>query len=1385
MPKSRVMSAGTCGTSKRLRVNGPEGGGNALQGLPPITNMRSFLIPHVRKRSDGENRDVVFCVNQLGGVGKGRTQFGPGNRSGIGTTGGCGEKAPQPPGSLSAYGNSESSIELTWEIEEGADGTFILYSVPHPLYGFLIPKIKEVKRQTDANSDGVHMQQATINDLPSGTYWFNAYTYKESRTDDDDSGVASTPLLIGAKSSEVSAISSTAAPPQRLTQPANLLLWFQARTQGDGWTNNVWYKTKGNEYEDKIGSGGRPTILDIAGGAIPGETGDYFNYMATEIDGNPEVGEPNRITQWPPNGPMPNGASAPANKRLEVNKPEQGASQVPNFYFQQAMQYYLTFVKYLDTMTRHQGNYDPKTCGGVRQVAGLVLQDPAAHANKYLRFASILEPTDVLGQQYGKELFGKNEDGTANHALPSENKYPTNLGTSDGGQQLPLFQGDPYNGNRPDVPISANPHYNIGYWGRPGINRFDPRAKGSNGGGWDHGNVGIIEALTKLGETYADKLEELDPAETSTPETRKRLLLPWVIEYYIKPLWDPASLLFMGNPDNPDEGGPELGFIVDPGIGNGRWAYYGWQGKESAIVVYDTKSEGCTGTKCPEYALRGDAYAYAPPNLVTGYEPSHSDPYYYRGPAGLKMPGVGATLDADSGPAYTNWDRGLSDADCDEGGVVAPDKVIYMEPTGLGSSNYENWCQNLSPDGDPAKCGGSFKTDLEPRAPGTGAGTGLYGLPGFEHTENPFGRNLAGDLQPEVAPAQSMQTSIRPDGTGNFENFPTVNPCNNMYQVFHYLSDLNALLLDNGTDGFCPWNTAGRILSVSILDSEGGGDGWQQSTPIGKAPPQSTSPAIITFDPADFSEMPQPAYPTEAERPSLKILASDQSTQIGEVYAGGFMSGGVSSGTPNQTKMGMKFLVNPLTLTLPYTAYLQSAVGALPSFPSGLIGMNITEIDPLAGLGLQQTYSVTQSWTRMVEKNGWKGPEKPSETDGVHGQGPGCGIPGWDPTIAGGTVPPRVNGIEGSVDADSQWHDGRTVQQLTDAGDVIPFTRGFRARVTAQDYISALWLAFTSNGVFEGHLPPLEAEQGQTSPAKDAGARGKIGFTSSTSTYAGGGSACLVHQVESDKTTPCVRTYNPAYKPDQYWKKGTAFTTGSKEIYNIATGNCANPPLVPQPPNGNPYPTCCTDECEQRPQHYDIDSTMGGPPYDTAAQSIYAGILQAGSLKDDRNGADLTKAQWLWNNCMAWSGLNATPNKPLDQFAAEPLYQKRCNYVMFSNENDNDPPALGGLFSAAALKRDPATQLYAQGYNKDFGGGGMMLGGFNLSDILEFFDIVSAKMKPAGTELANIALYDMGFTPGTWLNAPLGAAPPFPPTNPLGLYPFDLNKTYDANAPPG
>lgn len=72
MGKSRIMGAGNAGASSFIALNGNQGGGNKKQGLPSTIG-RIASIDYTR--SFGNNRDVVFSVNQLGGVGKGRSMF--------------------------------------------------------------------------------------------------------------------------------------------------------------------------------------------------------------------------------------------------------------------------------------------------------------------------------------------------------------------------------------------------------------------------------------------------------------------------------------------------------------------------------------------------------------------------------------------------------------------------------------------------------------------------------------------------------------------------------------------------------------------------------------------------------------------------------------------------------------------------------------------------------------------------------------------------------------------------------------------------------------------------------------------------------------------------------------------------------------------------------------------------------------------------------------------------------------------------------------------------------------------------------------------------------------------------------------------------------------
>ena len=64
------------GSSKIVHRN--QGGGSKLQGIPSSTNLNTAA--HVAFRNRNVvcpcNRNVIFCMNQLGGIGRGRSQFG-------------------------------------------------------------------------------------------------------------------------------------------------------------------------------------------------------------------------------------------------------------------------------------------------------------------------------------------------------------------------------------------------------------------------------------------------------------------------------------------------------------------------------------------------------------------------------------------------------------------------------------------------------------------------------------------------------------------------------------------------------------------------------------------------------------------------------------------------------------------------------------------------------------------------------------------------------------------------------------------------------------------------------------------------------------------------------------------------------------------------------------------------------------------------------------------------------------------------------------------------------------------------------------------------------------------------------------------------------------
>jgi hypothetical protein len=93
MSKAGIMGAGGSGMRYNVNTHGNQGGGNKKQGLVP-TATNYYMMPGVGhnsiNRAYGKNRNVVFCMNQLGGVGRGRSQFGHGSRDGVNpVAGGC------------------------------------------------------------------------------------------------------------------------------------------------------------------------------------------------------------------------------------------------------------------------------------------------------------------------------------------------------------------------------------------------------------------------------------------------------------------------------------------------------------------------------------------------------------------------------------------------------------------------------------------------------------------------------------------------------------------------------------------------------------------------------------------------------------------------------------------------------------------------------------------------------------------------------------------------------------------------------------------------------------------------------------------------------------------------------------------------------------------------------------------------------------------------------------------------------------------------------------------------------------------------------------------------------------------------------------------------
>jgi len=70
MSKCRIMGACVAGSTNNMcNVNLNSGGGNKKQGLPFSINGALINHQHIKIHAYGTKRDVIFTINQLGGVG--------------------------------------------------------------------------------------------------------------------------------------------------------------------------------------------------------------------------------------------------------------------------------------------------------------------------------------------------------------------------------------------------------------------------------------------------------------------------------------------------------------------------------------------------------------------------------------------------------------------------------------------------------------------------------------------------------------------------------------------------------------------------------------------------------------------------------------------------------------------------------------------------------------------------------------------------------------------------------------------------------------------------------------------------------------------------------------------------------------------------------------------------------------------------------------------------------------------------------------------------------------------------------------------------------------------------------------------------------------------
>ena len=106
MSLPRTMGAGNAGASKSIRLNGITVG-DKLQGLPSTIGRRGGIN---YTGSYGNKRDVIFSMNQLGGVGRKKTMFLPGADGVSGEFSGSGTKFEHS--ALKSGGGGEQSYQF-------------------------------------------------------------------------------------------------------------------------------------------------------------------------------------------------------------------------------------------------------------------------------------------------------------------------------------------------------------------------------------------------------------------------------------------------------------------------------------------------------------------------------------------------------------------------------------------------------------------------------------------------------------------------------------------------------------------------------------------------------------------------------------------------------------------------------------------------------------------------------------------------------------------------------------------------------------------------------------------------------------------------------------------------------------------------------------------------------------------------------------------------------------------------------------------------------------------------------------------------------------------------------------------------------------------------